>query len=633
MFEFIRRHIRWLLSFVLLLIIPAFVFWGVDGYTRFTDGTHSAVAAIGGHEITRGEFEMAHERTIERVRREDPQIDLQLLDSPEARRQTLDRLVRERVLFAAADRLHLAPTDARLQRLFLNEPQFAGLRNPDGTVNRDLLAMQGMNSEIFVQRLRQDLAVQQVLGIVGDTVLMPAGVADKGLDPLLQQREIELEEFNPAAFRSRVQPTDEQLQAYYDANLADFRTPEQARIEYLVLDLEALARDVPVAEEDLRRYYEENISRYTRAEERRASHILVRADDTMSASERTEARSKAEALLAEVRRNPTQFAAIARRSSDDDGSAPQGGDLDWFGRGGMVKPFEDAVYAMRSGEISNLVQSEFGYHIITLTGVRGGERTPYEAVRAEIDAEVRRNLAQRRYAEAAEQFTNLVYEQPESLDPAAERLGLVKRTATVERTPEPGARGVLASPRLLDAVFSTDAVQYRRNTDAVEVGSNQLAAARVLEHSPARSLPLEEVRELVRDRVITRESAALARAEGESRLAALREQPGEALPIQLTISRPQGQVLPRELIDAALGADASQLPVLTHVDLGEQGFLVIRVIRVLPRPPIPGGDAPLRAQIADAWAMAEADAYLGALRTRHRAVVKPLAETVINTRP
>jgi peptidyl-prolyl cis-trans isomerase D len=631
MFDIIRKHIRWLLGFVLLLIIPAFVFWGVDGYTRFTDGTNAPVAEIDGREITRTEFEQAHLRTIERVRREDPQIDPALLDSPEARRQTLDSLVRERVLFAAADRLHLAPTDTRLQRLFVSEPEFAGLRNPDGTVNRDLLAMQGMNSEMFVQRLRQDLAVQQVLGVLGDTVVVPPLVADKALDPLLQQREIELEEFNPMAFRSRVQPTDEQIQAYYDANVASFRSAEQAEIEYLVLDIEALARDVPVAEQDLRRYYEENISRYTRAEERRASHILVRADDTMSSSERTEARRKAEALLAEVRRSPTQFAAVARRSSDDDGSAPQGGDLDWFGRGGMVKPFEDAVYAMRSGEISPLVESEFGFHIITLTGVRGGERTPYEAVRAEIDAEVRRNLAQRRYAEAAEQFTNLVYEQAESLDPAAERLGLQKRTATVERTPAPGAAGALASTRLLDAVFSTDSVQYRRNTDAVELGSNQLAAARVLSHSPARTLPLEEVRADVRERVIARESAALARAAGEQRLAALRDAPDEALPIQLTISRPQGQVFPRELIDAALGADASQLPALTSVDLGEQGFLVMRVTRVLPRPPIPGGDAPLRSQVAQAWALAEAEVYLDALRTRHKAVVTPLAETVIQS--
>lgn len=625
MFDFIRKHIRWLLGFVLLLIIPSFVFFGVDGYTRMTDGTNAAVAEVDGQKITRAEWDFEHRRVVERRMREDPQTSLAALDTPEARRATLDGMVQQRVLLAAALRLNLMPADPRVQRMFVTDPQFASLRNADGTVNRDLLALQGLSSEAFVQRLRQDLALQQVVRGVLETSVLPEALAAKAVEPLLQRREVQIERFDPAAFRGRVQITEESLQAYHQANAASFRTVEEADIEYVLLDLEALMRDISVSDEDLQRYYEENISRYTRAEERRASHILVAASADLSSADRQKARERAEALLSEVRREPASFAAVARRASEDPGSAPMGGDLDWFGRGGMVKPFEDAVYAMKSGEISNVIETEFGYHVITLTGVRGGERTPFAQVRGEIETEVRRGLAQRRYAEAAETFTNTVFEQSDSLAPVVERMGLMRRTATVQRTPAPGAAGPLASAKLLEAVFGNEALNNKRNTEAVEVGGSQLASARVLAHRPARSQALDEVRERVRERVLERDSAALARGEGETRLAALQDKPDEVLPIQVTISRVLSQGAPAALMDAVLGAEAEKLPLLKGVDLGENGYLVVRVVRVLPHEPMPGGDAPLRAQLAQAWSNAEAEAYLEALKRRYKAAVNPEA--------
>jgi len=631
MFEFIRKHIRWLLGFVLLLIIPSFVFFGVDGYSRMTDGTNAAVAEVDGQKITRAEWDFEHRRVVERRMRDDPQTSLAALDTPEARRATLDSMVQQRVLLAAAVRLNLMPADPRLQRVFVTDPQFAGLRNPDGTVNRDLLALQGLSSEAFVQRLRQDLGLQQVVRGVLETTLLPEALAAKAVEPLLQRREVQIERFDPQAFRSRVQPTEDMLQAYHQANAASFRTPEEADIEYVVLDLEALTRDLTVSEEDLQRYYEENISRYTRAEERRASHILVAAGADQGSGDRQKARERAESLLAEVRRAPGSFAAVARRASEDPGSAPLGGDLDWFGRGGMVKPFEDAVYAMKPGEISSVIETEFGYHVITLTGVRGGERTPFAQVRGEIEAEVKRGLAQRRYAEAAETFTNTVYEQADSLDPVIEKLRLARRTATVQRTPAPGAAGALGSAKLLEAVFSADALSNRRNTDAVEVGGSQLASARVVAHRPARAQPLDEVRAEVQARVLRRETAAMARSEGEQRLAALQDKPDEMLPIQLTISRVLSQGAPQALMDAVLGADAAALPALKGVDLGDDGYLVVRVTRVLPHEPLPGGDGPLRQQVSQAWASAEAEAYLDALKRRFKATVTPLAERAAAT--
>ena len=411
MFDFVRTHTRLFQGILVLLIFPSFVFFGVQGYSSFTDGTAAKVAEIDGRGITQVEWDAAHQRNVERLRQQMPNIDVKLLDSPAMRSQSLDAMVRERVLLAAADHLHLGISDEQLQRVFATDPQFAPLRNADGSVNRDLLMAQGMSSEMFAQSLRQDLAMRQVLQGIGATVVAPKAVVDPSLDALLQRRQVQLQRFDAQAYRAKVSPSDADIEAFYKAHEALFRAPEQARIEYVVLDLQVLQKGVAVPEEELRRYYAENASRYTAAEERRASHILIKADKDMPAADRQKARAKAAALLEQLRKSPQQFAELAKKNSDDPGSAERGGDLDYFGRGAMVKPFEDAVFAMKPGEISNIVESDFGFHIIQLNGQRGGEKKSFDAVRAEIEGEVKKQLAQRRYAEAAEQFTNTVYEQ------------------------------------------------------------------------------------------------------------------------------------------------------------------------------------------------------------------------------
>ncbi len=623
MFDFIRTHSKLMLALIVLLIIPSFVFFGVQGYSGMSEGGAATVAKVDGHPITRAEWDYAHQRAVERIRNQNPGVDVRLLDTPEMKRQTLDALLRERVLLAAANRQHLFPGDERLARQFRTDPQFAGMRNPDGTVNKDLLAAQGMSSEMFAQQLRTEIGMQQVLGGVARSELAPAAVAAISLDALLEQRQVQVQHFDAAQYAAKVKPTDLELETYYKAHADEFRAPEQARIEYVVLDLDVLSRDIAVPEADLKRYYDENASRYTVAEERRASHILVTANKDAPKAEHDKASAKAQALLAEVRQAPASFASIARKNSDD-GSAAQGGDLDFFGRGAMVKPFEDAVFSMKKGEISEVVKSDFGYHIIQLTDVRGGDKQPLEAVRKEIEAEVRKSLAQRRYAEAAEQFTNIVYEQSDSLQPVVERFKLEKREATVQREAAAGATGALASAKLLEAVFGEDSVRNKRNTNAVEVGPNQLASARVIEHSPAHTLALDIVRPRVRERVVAAQAAALATQEGQAQVKALLAKPDSAaLPAALVLSRAQPAGQPRELVNAALAAPADKLPAVVGVDLGDQGYAALRVIKVLPRDPAAGGGlAALGEQYARAWSNAEAQAYLAALKTRYKVDIK-----------
>jgi peptidyl-prolyl cis-trans isomerase D len=622
MFEFVRSHTR-LLQFVLvLLIFPSFVFFGIQGYSRFTEGGAATVAKVDGRSVTRAEWDQAHQRQVERLRQQFPNVDVKLFDNPATRRETLDLLVNERVLMAAAYKEQLTVGDERLRRIFLEDPQFAAFRNPDGTINQTLLQAQGMSSEMFVEQLRRELAMQQVLRGVSSSGVAPSGVANSALDALFQRRTIAYQRFDAKAYAAKITPTDAELEAYHKAHEAEFVAPEQASIDYVVLDLEVLKKGITLADKDLRDYYEQNKQRYTAAEERRARHILIAADKDASADAKGKAKARAEGLLAEVRKAPNTFADVAKKYSADGGSAAQGGDLDWSARGGMVsKALEDAVFALKPGEIGPLVESEFGFHVVKLEGVRGGETKPFDAVRAGIVDEVGRQQASKKWAESAEQFTNTVYEQADSLQPAIDKLKLEKRSATVLRRPAAGASGALASAKLLDAVFGNENVRNKRNnTDAIEVGPNQLAAAHVTQYQGARTLPLSEVRERVRERVIATRAAELARKDGEAKLAQVKSDAGTALPGKTTLSRQQRQDMPGAVVDAVLRADAAKLPAMVGVDLGHDGYLVARIDAVLPRESL--DDAPSRQVYGQAWTSAETRAYLDALKQRYKAEVR-----------
>ncbi|MBA3591865.1 SurA N-terminal domain-containing protein [Methylibium sp.] len=633
MFELIRNNTKALMFVLVVLIIPSFVFLGVEGYSGFSEG-NVEVAEVAGQPITQAQWDAAHRAQIERMRSQAPDIDIGLLDTPQMKQQTLEGLVRERVVRVAANDLHLGVSDERLQRIFVNDPQFAFLRKPDGSIDTELLNAQGLSAEQFAQQLRQDVAMRQVLLGVADTALGASTPTSTALDALLQRREVRIARFEAKNYVDQVKPTEAEIATYYnDPARADaFMAPERAKVEYVVLDLDALAQDISVSEEELRKYYAENAARFSTPEERRASHILVKAGREAPAAEREKAGAEAAALQAEAKKNPDSFAELAKKNSDDPGSAAQGGDLDFFARGAMTQPFEEAAFAMKTGEISDVVESDFGYHVIKLTGVRGGGKKSFEEARAEIEAEVKQQLAQQKFAEAAEMFSNMVYEQSDSLQPAAEKLGLKVRSAEgITRMPGQGADGVLASQSFLTALFSDDALRNKRNTEAVETGPNQLTSGRVVEHTPARKLPLDAVEDQIRQQIVADRSAALARKEGEAKLAAWKGgAPAEAFEPPITISREQSRTLPRSLIEAVMSASAASLPAWTGVDFDEEGYAVVRIDKLVPRDPSQEDRQQLQQQYAQLWGAAEAEAYYASLRKRYKAEVTGTATAAGN---
>jgi len=403
-----------------------------------------------------------------------------------------------------------------------------------------------------------------------------------------------------------------------------FRATEQAKVEYVVLDLEAVKKSIQIPEADIKAYYDQNVARLSGTEERRASHILINAPKDLAAAERQNAKTRADALLKTVRANPASFADVAKKNSQDTGSAAKGGDLDYFGRGAMVKPFEDAVFSMRKGDISEVVESDFGYHIILLTDIKAPKQRSFEELRPGMEADLKTQQAQRKYAEFAEIFTNTVYEQADSLKPVADKLKLEIRTSDkVTRHVQPGVTGVLSNEKFLAALFSTDALEKKRNTEAVETALSQLTAGRVVSYQPERVLPLQEIHQLVRDRVVAAKAAELAKKEGVDKLALWKKDSTTVnLPTPLVVSRDQSQNLPAPLVSTALRADASALPVWLGVDMGGRGYAVVRVNKLVPRNEAAQASAPQdREQYAQWWTAAEVQAYYAELKDRLKAEI------------
>jgi peptidyl-prolyl cis-trans isomerase D len=628
MFDYVRKHTKIMMGVLFLLIIPSFVLFGVDGYNRFND-QGAKVARVDGHDVSQAEWDAAHKQEVDRLRASMPTLDAKFFDSPQARYASLERLVRDRVLLAASEKAHLVTTDTRLARELQQNPTIASLRKADGTLDmeryRQLLGSQGMTPEMFEARVRADLSSRQVDAGLTQTGLVTPALADVSLNAFYERREVQLAPFQSAEFVKQVNPTDADLQAFYQANAALYQLPEQATIDYLVLDLDAVKKSITLNEADVKSYYEQNVARLSGTEERRASHILITAASSAPAGERDKAKARATELLQAVRKSPDTFADVARKNSQDPGSAPAGGDLNFFARGAMVKPFEDTVFSLKKGDISELVETDFGYHIIKLTDIKAPKQKSFEELRAGLESELKTQQAQKKYAESAEAFTNGVYEQSDTLKPVAERLKLEVKTATgVTRAPAPGTRGTLANAKFLAAVFAADSVEKKRNTEAVEIAPNQMAAARITEYTPARTQPFDDVKANVRERVIASRAAELAKTEGMKKLAEWKTnaQSANLKPAQ-TVSRDQPQNYPAPLLDAILRADATALPQWVGVELGEQGYVIAKVMKVVNR------DAPSeavqkqdRAQYAQWWTSAEGLAYYQLLQKRFKVQIK-----------
>ena len=638
MFEFIRTHQRLMQFLLLLIIFPSFAFFGLESYTRMSD-KEPTVAKVAGQSITQREWDAAQSRQLERFRQMfGEQFNVAVFDTPEARQGVLENLVAQKALAAYVVDNHLTVSDETLRKTI---SQIEGLVGADGKFDmkryQDLLTAQGLTTDKFEASLRRDMAIQQSNAAVQGSAFSPKTVSSHIARLNQQVRDVQELAFTVTNYKSQVKISDAKLQDFYTKHAEQFQLPEVIKAEFVVLAPDVVESKITVSEADIKTYYEQNISRYKADEQRRASHILISANKDMPAAQKNAAKEKAEKLLAQLKKNPNDFAKLAKENSQDPGSAERGGDLDFFGKGMMVKPFEEAAYALKEGEISNLVQSDFGYHIIRLTAIKPAATRKLEEVKANLIDEIKQQQVGKKFAEMSEIFTNLVYEQPDSLKPVADKLGLkIETVSGLTKKSNPAMPKVSSynQPKFLNALFADDVVHNKQNTEAIEVAPRVLIAGRVLEYKPVTKIPLADVRSTIEDKVSAIEAEQLTLSAGIAKLAELKKGASAEFGNAMVVSRNKPANLPPAALEAVMRVSTATLPAFVGVTIPGRGYSIFRINKIEE---VVADEAAMKAeqqQIDEFLSTQETAAYLAIIKKRAKAeIIKPADLPKVSTAP
>jgi len=574
MFDLIYRNKR-IAQVILALIFLPFALFGVERYFSSIGGG-DYVAKVGSYRITQQEFIQAMREEQDRLRGQmGEKFNPAIMEDPETRASVLDNLIKQHLLVAQASRSGLTVSDEELQKIISEYAAFQENGKFSKTRYETLLRNQGLSPRTFETKLRQELVVGQLTSAF-ESEIIPQLVADQLIRLSQQEREVSQYTDSIDQYVLKVKVSNDDAERYYEEHHNEFETPDQVRADYLVLSAESLAAQIKLSAGEIRKYYDEHPTRF---QSRQVSHILISVPANASSESKAQARAKADEIYQQAVKNPSEFAELAKKNSQDPGSAAKGGDLGFISRGAMVKPFEDAVFQMTVGEIAGPVETQFGYHIIKLDAIKP---TPFEEAKGRIESELKEQMAIKKFNELAENFSNMVYEQSESLKPAAQAFKL-----TIQQSPwltrDSKDAGLLSSDKVLQALFSDDAIKNNRNTDAIEVAPNTLLAAHVVEHKVASLKPFEEARGQINKILLLTQASELAVKDGKEKLEMLRQGKDLKLPWSppVLISRESASKgADPGVIRAVFAADVSKLPAYAGtVDL-EGGITLLKITRI-----------------------------------------------------
>lgn len=619
MFDFVDRNKK-VVQLILGLVTLTFTFWGIQSYRS---GGANDAASVDGKKIGMSEFESVLKQQQERVRESlGKNADSAMFDSPGFKLAVLEHLIQGQLFSNDAERAGIAVTDAQLVAAIQAIPAF----QKDGVFSDEryeaLLRSQGLTPVRFEAEMRQDLARQQLLDAVSQDGFVSEASARQFLKIIDQRRVVSLASFTPDQFLKEQQVSDEEIGKYYKSHLDEFKVPEQARVNYVVFSPETLQSQIQVGEDEAKQYYDTHMSEFSIPEERNASHILIPVAKNAPQPQVDEAKAKAGKILEELKKSPGKFAEFARKYSGDPGSASNGGNLGFFKKGMMVKPFDDAVFSMKPGEISDLVRSDFGFHIIKLDAIKPARTRSFAKAKDGIIQEIGKQRAGKKFSENADNFSNMVYEQSASLKPVADAFKLsVQTSGWIDAS---GASASFPSnKKLLQAIFSDDSLKKKRNTEAIEVSPNVLVSAHVIETKPAFTKALGDVSEAIRKTLTAQKALDAARQQGKARLAQLQSGKDQGISWQkdMDVSRRDGQGLAPEIMNAVFKADVSKLPVYAGLD-SPDGYTIVKVSRLVDAPePSKSELLAMEGQMKRAAAQEELSDYFMGLKSRAKITV------------
>lgn len=611
MLQAFRTHKRWMMFIAMIFIIPSFVVTGIYSYNRMSDSEND-LATVGDTSITMMDFDNAKRQYLDNFRRQMGQsFKPNMLDTAEARASILAALISDRAisLEIASEYMNVGEADAI--NLVKQAPAFQRDGKFSTEAYQQFLNSMGKSDEQFVLELRRDLTRQMLLSAVSQTTQASNTVAQRIHDLLTEERTIRTFEIKPTAFLKSVSVTDAEAQSYYDQNKSLFAVPESVDIEYVVLSPESY-KNIKASEDDIKTFYEQNLQRFSTPEERRASHILIAVNN-----EKTDADAKKEAdeIYKQLQADPSKFAQLAKSKSADPGSARQGGDLGFFQKGMMVPEFDNAVFSGKKGDLVAPVKTQFGYHIIKIVDVKAAQAKPLKEVRGEIEALYQQQAAIRAFAEDAENFSNMVYEQSESLQPVAERFGLkIQTVKNVTRDFE----DQLINPNVIEALYGFDVLEDKRNSNAIEVASNTLLSARVTAHHKQTVKTFDEVKGDIVATLKNQKATEAARAQGSADIAKLLDKKSASAKFgdKTVISRERPGAYAYEVVTAALRPDANKLPTYTGVQTQDGSYFVIEVQSSKKIEASPEQLAMRKAELAQLYSNPEQAAFISGLETK-----------------
>jgi len=645
MFDFIRNHRRWMQFILLLLIIPAFAFFGIEGYVGFMS-RDKTLAEVDGSAITQPEYDFARREQLDQMRSMlGSQFDAQALDTPAFRERVLNDLISQRVIATAAMNGRYSVSDELLRDTIASIPtlQENGVFSPERY--RMVLAGQGMKPADFEAGLRRDLILAQVLSPIGATASATNWTANRLMAALTEQRTVAVRRFLATAYEADVSVSDAEVKDWYEKNTERLRVPDSVDIEYVLVDEAAATEGVNVSDDEIVRFYQQNQSRYGQPERRRVRHILLEVAPGADQAAQDSAAVKARELSDRLKADPTEFAALAKAFSEDPGSANDGGDLGWISKDTLVPEVEKAVFSLNKDQISDVIQSPFGFHVITVTDVQPASVKPLEQVKDDVATEVRRQMAAARFATLAGQLTDRVYDQRDAMAPVATELGLPLRKAEglaregllpdnlVSRS-EPVAQDqfeVLNNPRLRQIAFSQDVLLDRNNSGVIELAPDKIVSLRVSNVRSAAIPPLEQVSSLIQEVLLREKSLALAREAGQAVLKA-GSAPGAELigfaPAEV-VSRQDSRDLAQYEISAVMNQPSQTVPMLLGLDTVD-GYALFDIKAVSSGEALTAQEQQeFKGQLAQALGRAEEQAALALLRQLYNVKILPDAQVLI----
>ncbi len=620
MFDLVHKHKR-IAQFILALIMVPFAFFGVDYYFQRSDGA-AEVAKFDGGRITQDEFAQAIRDQQEMLRRNAQNVDPAIFDNPEVRFNLLQQLLRERLVEKRGADLHFQVTNEQVFERIAADQRFREGDRFSLAVYKNRLAQAGVSEAMFEAGIRRQLLAEKIIDPISRGGIVPAATAEGFVNLVEQTRDVEVANIDAEPNLKDVKVDDAQVKAFYDANASAFKTPEEAKFEFVTLTQESLLSQIAVTPEEVKAQYASAAKSYTQEEQRQAAHILIAVKPDATEADRAAAKKTAEDLAAQAKASPGKFAELAKTHSQDPGSAAQGGDLGSNPRGTMVKAFDDAVFAMKPGEITGPVQSEFGWHVIKLAGITPAATRPFEELKAQIETDLKRQKVAQKFAAAADQLQNLAYEQADSVAPAAKALGL-----TVQTTPfltraqaQQIARG---NAKLVQELFSPESIAGKRNTEAIEIGPNALMVARIVEYRPAEAQPFDQVKDEIRRQLLRKAAVELAQKVGREKLALLEQGKSDrdagvvfGKPVALNRNAVQPGLTP-EAMTRIFQADAAKLPAYVGAPSERGGYSIYRLVKVvLPPAAEPTKLAAARSSISELQNREVFDAYANALKAK-----------------